>query len=1199
MGDSGAECTTISLSMAERSGIKVETLNKPVMIELASSDHKVEVIGKSNVTLEINTNVNGIITVRQTPILIMKNDMSEVLLGEDLLKRLGIDVAHLLIEKGGTDINYNDVDNMASIPHFGGDSKEKIMKILQAKMAEVDDDNFGEAEARKLKEILYAHLDELRTIMDHDPLIDLPAYNPKWDPDKASKVKPRRMNYTREQKQFLDYFVGELLSKGYAYENNRARYASEVLVVPKCKNPTDFKEDYRMVINLKAANAATEPMQWPFPTMEDVQQYLTGAKYFITLDCKNGFWQIKVHEDSQELFSFATHRQTITPVRLSQGAVDASGYFTWCIHEIYKERIYNGLLPWIDDLLLYAKTIDELLELLEWVLQRAKDYGLKFSPKKLSLMAKEKAWCGKLITPDGIKPDPEKIKALMEMPLPRLADELMQYYHAANWLRSHIPEFTKHFSGLNAWVNLLLSSKGSGKRTKRRAHNIQLVWTDDMKRLWEISKEKIAEACMNGHPDPLATFILFADACDFFWSGILVQVFDYDPDKDISDQNMQVLFFLSGAFIGSQLNWSTPEQEAYAIIACIERLEQILIRPKGFIIYTDHNNLLFTYGIYRTQKINTRLRMDRWALKLQSFRYSIHHIAGERNVWADLLSRWGANQTNKGEKPTATSVKRIAVKKHRQPYERNGPHVARPRIRPLENLNWPHLNEIRDQQLSSGFSLPAKNMSARNDLVYFKDRLWIPNTKQLRVRLLLIAHYGISGHSSIADTTRKLREHCDWQDLDQDVRDLIQDCIICRCAKQSSPAQHHRGERSRPTKPNQALHFDYYFVGESNDGSTYVLMLRDGFSRFTMLFDHDTPSSENAVESLLTWISLFGVPDYFFSDNGSHFRNKIVKELCRRLNIEQRFSTAYCGWSNGQAERVMRDIHQLLLVFVHDQVDRLEWPRVLKTVMFTVNQRPSRVLNGHTPLKIHTGQDPTNNQLDFIFTDHKFTDLVFSEEVDTYFAQLNDTLDELHQETFNATAKVNRSMRKDEEALPQFEIGDYVLYSFIDRPRKEGKLYFTWMGPFQVVATKSDYVYIIKDLVNERHLDAHVTRMSFYSNSQLNVTGELLDLISRQGLEYDIQELVDLKWNPDRKSFVVRTSWLGFSENEDTWEPFQSLLAQIPFMLLKFIDNFGQGNLTVFNKLWKVEKKNIVSVLRSKQYDFKKHFKIVNLERQC
>ena len=403
LGDSGADRTTMSKTMAAKAKLVVRPLNEPIQVNLASSDHVVQISGEATTFVAINTKVNGKIYVRNVPIWIMDNEMDEVLLGDDVLKRLGISVKQLLVEKGGADIDYNDVDLMMAYPPLGGEDEEALKAILNARLDTINDPDFGPAEKEKWRKLLHGHVDVFRTGMGHDPPAKLPPYNAHWDKEKAKQVKPRRMAYTLEQKQHLEYFCDKLIEHGYAYENPNARYASEVIVVNKVPNPTDYKNHYRMVVNLKIANSCVESIQWPFPTAEDAQQQLAGSKYFITMDLKNGFWQIKLHEECQELFSFCTHRRTITPVRLIQGGIDSTPYFVWGIYETFKERMNKGILAHVDDLLLYAKTIEELFKLLEWTLQRALAANIKLSPKELDLFAQQQKWCGRIQQLKSIK----------------------------------------------------------------------------------------------------------------------------------------------------------------------------------------------------------------------------------------------------------------------------------------------------------------------------------------------------------------------------------------------------------------------------------------------------------------------------------------------------------------------------------------------------------------------------------------------------------------------------------------------------------------------------------------------------------------------------------------------------------------------------------------------------------------------------
>ena len=141
-----------------------------------------------------------------------------------------------------------------------------------------------------------------------------------------------------------------------------------------------------------------------------------------------------------------------------------------------------------------------------------------------------------------------------------------------------------------------------------------------------------------------------------------------------------------------------------------------------------------------------------------------------------------------------------------------------------------------------------------------------------------------------------------------EIDEVIQDCILCRCEKETLPTRIHLGERVRPTRPNQFIHFDWYTVGESFEGQRYILVLRDAFSRFTLLVKSVSADAPSTAKAIMDRISIFGLQKRFFSDNGSHFRNRVMEELARLLDVSHDFSTVFCAWANGLVERVNRDI---------------------------------------------------------------------------------------------------------------------------------------------------------------------------------------------------------------------------------------------------------------------------------------------------
>lgn len=109
-----------------------------------------------------------------------------------------------------------------------------------------------------------------------------------------------------------------------------------------------------------------------------------------------------------------TEDKIFTPTRLQQGSVDSSIHFQKPIEKILREvdLLYQNVLVWVDDLLIYADTIDELLRCLERLYAQLEQHGLFLGTKKTCLYTQRAKWYGRVLTPDGIKYDREKIQTL-------------------------------------------------------------------------------------------------------------------------------------------------------------------------------------------------------------------------------------------------------------------------------------------------------------------------------------------------------------------------------------------------------------------------------------------------------------------------------------------------------------------------------------------------------------------------------------------------------------------------------------------------------------------------------------------------------------------------------------------------------------------------------------------------------------------
>ena len=178
----------------------------------------------------------------------------------------------------------------------------------------------------------------------------------------------------------------------------------------------------RICVDLKQLNTAVRCEHHMLPSLEDIAPKLAESKVFSTLDAAIGFWQIPIDEDSQLLTMFITPFGRYAFCRLPFGISSAP--------EIFQRKMstlldgLDGVEVIMDDILVHGCNMEEHDARLNAVLRIINDSGLKLNPKKCVFRKSELTYFGHLIGGDGIKPDPERIEALLELSRPNNVSEL-------------------------------------------------------------------------------------------------------------------------------------------------------------------------------------------------------------------------------------------------------------------------------------------------------------------------------------------------------------------------------------------------------------------------------------------------------------------------------------------------------------------------------------------------------------------------------------------------------------------------------------------------------------------------------------------------------------------------------------------------------------------------------------------------------
>ncbi|KAG6622837.1 uncharacterized protein IUM83_09062 [Phytophthora cinnamomi] len=535
----------------------------------------------------------------------------EFLLGKRTLKALGIDVDELLagqVTRGVADID--PFDDERDYKPIAGPDADAIKVRLREMVTEAVNNGFPAERSEELY-VIASKRDIWRLQISDDPPARLTPFTIRLkDEAEPYRCKPRK--YAPAQRDFLRQFNEKLIAIGWAYKNPESRWACPALPVRK----PGKENEWRQTIDFRPVNALTQPLA-------------------------GGMTNNETHlEDSY----MAADGEVITPTRLQQGSVDSSLHFQQSIEKVMREKnlLFEHVLVWVDDLLIYARTIDEFLETIDLIYSQLEKYGLFLGMDKTCLYTRTAKWCGRVLTKDGVSYDSSKIQALIDMPVPTTAGALQQFLCAAGWMRSSLVDFARMCKPLQERLDKELAGT---RRTKRVAGNISIELTPDEIESFQHVNNLLQNAATLVLPDPAGTICMYSDASNEGWSIILTQVKDWDNRTPVRDQHHDLLHCMSGTFHGASRNWSVIEKEGCPIVRACSELDYLLIRDKGFKMFTDHRNLIYIFAPGSEIKKHIRGKLLRWSLKLNEYNYEIEHIAGEDNVWSDMFSRWAGEKS--------------------------------------------------------------------------------------------------------------------------------------------------------------------------------------------------------------------------------------------------------------------------------------------------------------------------------------------------------------------------------------------------------------------------------------------------------------------------------------------------------------------------------------------------------------------------
>jgi len=186
----------------------------------------------------------------------------------------------------------------------------------------------------------------------------------------------------------------------------RTEWVCAPLIVPK--SPPAM---YRLTVDYRPLNAATQKTAWPMPQIDAVLADVRGSKVFASIDFCSGYWQLPLHPESQHLHAFMTTDGVVQPTRTAQGGCNSAQNFQACVEPCFA-TLRAALLAWLDDFAMHSADEDSHLDHLEKFFQICVQYNLVISITKSKFFALLIKWCGRILDAKGVKMDPKNFNGL-------------------------------------------------------------------------------------------------------------------------------------------------------------------------------------------------------------------------------------------------------------------------------------------------------------------------------------------------------------------------------------------------------------------------------------------------------------------------------------------------------------------------------------------------------------------------------------------------------------------------------------------------------------------------------------------------------------------------------------------------------------------------------------------------------------------
>lgn len=626
----------------------------------------------------------------------------------------------------------------------------------------------------------------------------------------------------------------------------------------------------RVCLDPKYLNQYLRRPLYPLPNIDTVFQRVQGAKIFTKLDLTQGFWHIRLDEESSRLCTFSTPFGRYRYLRMPFGISPGPEVFHRVMADVLKD--IPNCMHYIDDVLMWSDSAEEHEKLVAMVLSRLKGAGFAVNMSKSEFRVPSVTYLGHIVSGVDVKPNPDRVRDVINFPQPKSKEDVKRLMGVTTYLAKFLPKFSE----ITEPIRVLLKK------------SVEFHWDHSQQQAFDRIKEKLVSAPVLALFDSKVPLVLATDASESGLGAVLVQ-----RDRPVA--------YASRSLTDAERKYSTIEKELMAVVFGLERFN-FYTSGRVVEVWTDHKPLV---GLAQKESQLVSPRLVRFVERLLPYVIRWTYIPGHTNVLPDFLSRPSRDARSCSQIRTVETVSEVVEQRVHHPlfmkiaaasdeceqvaYVReavcNGWPSSYARV-PTDMRHWWH---FRHRVSVSGPFITDTN-----------NRVFVP--ARVRSDVLKALHEGHPGQSFMA---QRYQELFFWPGGTVAVKTYGASCVTC--------AQHLPKPRVSPLLPRQAavapgdiVAADFFML----DGRSY-LVFYDVFSKFPYLADVPRADSGSLVRCAQQFFTWTGCPREFWSDGGGAFVSDQFQQFLASCGTKFCPSSAEYPQSNGAAESAVKILKKL------------------------------------------------------------------------------------------------------------------------------------------------------------------------------------------------------------------------------------------------------------------------------------------------